>query len=227
MAELADAADSKSVVRKDLWVQLPPSVPGKLGTVAISRNLTHLASLLDSVRTSAAAHSGRVIDRETWRRLLGDRLACKSEPERLHARTLTIVVTSSVWAQELSFLAPEIVERLRNAGIEVDTLRWKVGSPKSVSRPASEKARVVPVHQLPTELDRALDAVDDAELRKAIHTAAAHVLGRQEHARHRASSEARPNARVLQSAEPKTSLPGRDETGTRAESPRTRAKRRG
>ena len=226
MAELADAADSKSVVRKDLWVQLPPSVPGKLGTVAISRNLTHLASLLDSVRTSAAAHSGRVIDRETWRRLLGDRLACKSEPERLHARTLTIVVTSSVWAQELSFLAPEILERLRNAGIEVDTLRWKVGSPKSVSRPASEKARVVPVHQLPTELNQALDAVDDAELRKAIHTAAAHVLGRQEYARRRAI-EALPNAQVLQSAEPRTSLPGRVETGTRAESLRTRAKRRG
>lgn len=34
MAELADAADSKSAVREDVWVRLPPSAPYdfKIGT---------------------------------------------------------------------------------------------------------------------------------------------------------------------------------------------------
>ncbi len=226
VAELADAADSKSVVRKDLWVRFPPSAQAKLGHVTKSRNLTPIGSLMDAVHSGASTKSGRGIDRETWRRLLGNRLASKSEPERLQGGVLTIVVASSVWAQELSLLGPEILERVRSAGIAVDTLRWRVGRPQSASRPAPSKPRVVPVRQLPAELNEALRRIGDIELRAAISTAAAHVLGRQELIRNRAASAAQPGARGPRSVEPKISPQARGERGTRAELPRTHAKRR-
>lgn len=191
-----------------------------------SRNLTPIGSLLDSVHSNASAQSGRVIDRETWRRLLGNRLANKSEPERLQGGVLTILVASSVWAQELSLLGPEILERLVGAGIDVTSLRWKVGRPQSVSRTTLSRPRIVPVRQLPAELSEALRTVADAELREAISTAAAHVLGRQELARRRAANAGQPSARGPRFAEPRTSQRARDEQGMRAESPRTHAKRR-
>src|ERR1039457_491798 len=89
------------------------------------RNLTPLAALLPSARTGASAQSGSVIDRESWRQILGDRIAQRSKPEFIQGNTLTVTVVSSVWAQELSLLGPEILQRLRRAGFSIDELRWR------------------------------------------------------------------------------------------------------
>jgi len=173
----------------------------------------------------AAEQSGRGIDRETWRQLLGDRVAQRSEPERLQGKTLTVVVASSVWAQELSLLAPEIIERLQKAQFEVETLRWRVGTPKFAASPVAAVPRVLPLKQLPNDLSMALKNVADLELRAAISEAAAHVLGRQETARRRATNEAPPDVRAPQCAEPKTSRQDPNEPGRHAAWQRTRAKR--
>src|SRR4029453_11781903 len=61
---------------------------------------THVGALLG---TGPLASSG-LVDRERWRRIVGDRVAARTRPGRLRDGTLTIHVASAVWAQELSLL---------------------------------------------------------------------------------------------------------------------------
>jgi len=192
-----------------------------------THDLTPLATLLESVRAGAKGQARCGIDRESWRQALGDRLARSSEPEAMHGKTLTVVVASSVWAQELSLLAPEILKRLQEAGFSISELRWRVGQPKPALVPRSKPDRFQPLRSLPNELQRALATVRDAELRTAISEAAAHIMGREQRVARRDSVSARPlNARAPRSAEPKTSQRAQDGRDPHVVSRRIRAKRR-
>jgi len=95
----------------------------------------------------------------------------------------------------MSLLGPEIVRRLQQAGFSISELRWRVGQ---IQGPVPRKAKssiLLPLRQLPSELARALSAVQDSELRDAISEAAAHVMALQENAlRKRAANVARPIA---------------------------------
>lgn len=46
-----------------------------------------------------------------WREIAGERLAQHTEPVRLHGGVLVIRATSSAWAAQIPFLAPEIMTR--------------------------------------------------------------------------------------------------------------------
>ena len=190
------------------------------------RSLTRLATLLEPVRAGAQTRGSGSIDRESWRRALGERLALKSEPETVHGKVLTVLVASSVWAQELSLLAPEIINRLRQAGFPIGELRWRVGKLKSTARMGSKLLKIIPLTSLPSNLEQALCQVADSELRNAIFQAAAHVMARQQQVlRYRALSAKRPNARAPRSAGLKISPPAPDAQDPHAVLPRTRAKR--
>lgn len=187
------------------------------------RPLVRLGSLLEETRTKAALNSGQLIDRETWRRILGDRIAQHSVPQSCRGKTLTVAVGSSVWAQELSLLMPDIIRRLQGAGFGVSDLRWQV-QPLPTNKPATVRAtRHLPLAQLPNEVELALGKVKDLELRHAIQEAAAHVIARQQR-----TANARPrDAQALQSAEPRTSPPDPNGTERRAGWQRTRARQSG
>jgi len=132
-----------------------------------------LGSLLASSREAAARYAGTAIDREQWRRIVGERIALRTEPGAKRGRELTVNVASSSWAQELSLLVNEIVARIRAAGFGVDTVRFRV---KEVSAPPRESAARKPPHRkapLPSALDAQLANIEDAELREAIGEAAA------------------------------------------------------
>ncbi len=190
------------------------------------RGLTHLAALLEPVRTGAQTRGNCNIDRESWRRALGERLALKSEPETVHGKVLTVLVASSVWAQELSLLAPEIIKRLQQAGFSIGELRWRVGKLKSAARLEPKPPHVIPLKSLPNDLEQALRRVPDSDLRDAISQAAAHVIARQQQALlYRALIAKRPNARAPRFAEPRTSPRAPDAQDPHAVLPRTRAKR--
>ncbi len=192
------------------------------------RNLMPLASLLASARAGVAAQSGCCIDRESWRRTLGDRIAQRSEPETVHGTTLTVLVASSVWAQELSLLAPEIIQHLQHAGFPIRELRWRVGQLTASASPRARAVKVVPLKQLPTELEHALSVVKDAELRDAIFQAAAHMLARQQQSLRssavNAATARRPNAQAPRCAEPRISQLGLSAPDLHARSQRIRAK---
>lgn len=156
----------------------------KLGGMKLARpkrqELMPLAALLAKVRAEAAAKSGCPIDRESWRKLVGGRIAHRSAPDRLQGGTLTVRVATSVWAQELSLLASDLLLRLRQAGYAVDTLRWRVASTEPLRSTRVVQSPVVPLCELPAELERALSRVEDAELKAAIEQAAAYMMARQQ-----------------------------------------------
>jgi hypothetical protein len=182
--------------------------------------LVPIATLLEATRAKAAGNSGQMIDRESWRRILGDRIAQHSMPHTYRGRVLTVVVASSVWAQELSLLMPDIIRRLQAAGYGVSELRWQVQPLKQPLPAKAKRIRVTPLSRLPDELELVIGRVADDELRSAIKQAAAHVMGRQSG---RASAALR-GVRALQSVEPRTSPQDPAGAELRAGSPRTRAK---
>ena len=149
-----------------------------------------LGSLLTSSREAAARFAGTAIDREQWRRIVGERIAARTEPGAKRGRELTVNVASASWAQELALLVNEIVARIRAAGFGVDTVRFRV---KEIAPPTRDPAAPRPTYRkatLPATLSQQLDGIEDSELRDAIGEAAALWLALDE-----APSKARPSAR--------------------------------
>lgn len=109
-----------------------------------------------------------------WRDAVGLRIAERARPVALERGVLTLRVATSVWANELSLLAPTILERLRAQRVPVTELRFRVGPVEAPPRPPERRTtRAVPTPApLPIDLARALSGVDDDELRTAIADAA-------------------------------------------------------
>jgi hypothetical protein len=163
-----------------------------------------------------------------WRDAVGQRIAERACPVWMKGGMLVLRVPSAVWAHELSLLSEEVCARLRQFGIEVRTLRFRVGPIPSVERPPERRvARSVPAERtIPPELTRALAGVDDEVLRSAIGRAAAANLAWQSIARPAPEhdiSEARRAARAPRSAGEGTSPPDRGSPVLREGAPRRRA----
>ena len=124
------------------------------------------------------------IDRDRWRSLLGERIGERTRPGVVRNGCLTVYVASAVWAQELTFLSPVIIERLANDGLRVNEIRYRVGDVGEplVKRPVVAKREAPPKAELPKTLTERLARVDDPALRAAIAEAAAYALGRAESA---------------------------------------------
>ena len=157
-----------------------------------------LGSLLATSRETAARLAGTAIDREQWRRVVGERIAARTEPGPKRGRELTVFVASASWAQELSLLVNEIVTRLKAVHVHVDTVRFRV---REIAPPLRDPAAPKPAARkavLPAKLSAHLGEIEDHELRDAIAEAAALWLAREE-------APAAP--RVGPSARPPTSAP--------------------
>src|SRR5450432_852014 len=112
-----------------------------------------LGSLLATSRETAARLAGTAIDREQWRRVVGERIAARTEPGPKRGRELTVYVASASWAQELSLLVNEIVVRLKAVNVHVDSVRFRVreiapalrdpAAPKPTARKAPLPAKLV------------------------------------------------------------------------------------
>lgn len=67
---------------------------------------------------------------EEWARIVGDRIAKETRAERVRGGILFVSTSSPVWAQELEFMKPEILRKIRDElgkGVVVD-IRFKTGS---------------------------------------------------------------------------------------------------
>ncbi|HEY3498950.1 MAG TPA: DUF721 domain-containing protein [Polyangiaceae bacterium] len=143
-----------------------------------SRSPSPLGVLLDETRDLSARAGGVVIDRETWRRAVGERIAQRTEPGRLRGGVLTLHVASAAWAQELSFFVPDLLARIAALGVKVTSIRFRVRP--NIAHPGARAAaqREAPRAPLPPELEARLAAVSDPALRAAIAEAATLGLGR-------------------------------------------------
>ncbi len=141
-----------------------------------------LGKLLASSRDAAARQAGTAIDREQWRRIVGERIAERTEPGAKRGRELMVYVASASWAQELSLLVTEIVVRLRAAGIAVDTVRFGVREIRARTRDAAAVRPLARKATLPRALSEQLAGIQDLELRDAIAETAALWLALDENA---------------------------------------------
>lgn len=125
---------------------------------------------------------GAPLPPRAWHDAVGDRIARRARPMRLERKVLTVRAATSVWAQELTFLAPAIVKRLNALGFEVESLRFLVGPIESIDRPLRPPTvKTVPaVRPLSRELDSELRHVTDAKLRETIARAASANLAWQD-----------------------------------------------
>lgn len=151
-----------------------------------------------------------------WWRAVGPRVAERARPTRLRRGELLVCVASPTWGQELSFLAPTIVQRLQKQGFPVEKLRFFVGQvepPLRRPEPAPPKW-VPPPAKLPPPLVQTLSLVEDEGLKEAIARAAAASLAWQK------LNAPRPGAPILRFAAPGTARPDRTPTPAPARPPR-------
>ena len=85
-----------------------------------------LGSALERVAGSDEARAYR-----GWARAAGGDVVAVTRPRRLARGVLTVECESSIWAQELTYLTPVILERLRSddADTPVKELRFVTGRP--------------------------------------------------------------------------------------------------
>jgi hypothetical protein len=156
-----------------------------------------VGELLDGARVVSAERGKVAIDRDTWRRLLGDRVARRTEPGALVGGVLTIYVASAPWAQELSLLTNELMERLKPLSLRITSVRFRVRQQIHSQSAAAAKRRSAARATLPPELRERVDSVEDPELRRVIADAAELWLGR---AAKQAALSAKSDARAPRSA---------------------------
>lgn len=146
-----------------------------------------------------------------WRAAVGPRIADRARPIALERGVLVIKATTSVWANELSMLAPKILEKLAESlpNLAVKSLRFRVG-PLDVVEGIQEKRtyrQVPPPAALSTEMERSLENVEDDELRMLIASAASRNLAWQQ----KPPSATPPISRAPRDAGRGTAPPGRSE----------------
>ena len=140
-----------------------------------------LRAILDRAGENRFARTRDAIAPLLWRDAVGARIAERAVPITLEDGVLLLRVPSSVWANELSLLADEVRARLKERGVSVRELRFRVGAVPPVERPPERRiARAVPtIREVPAELAQILAGVDDADLRAVIESAAAANLAWQ------------------------------------------------
>ncbi len=118
------------------------------------------------------------LSRGAWSRIVGPRIAERSEPVALESGVLVVRVASHAWASELGFVAEDIVARLRATKFAVKTLQFRVGAVDPPRRPPERTtSRRVPAPlPIPDEIKASLAKVEDEELRRAIEDSCSRQL---------------------------------------------------
>ena len=132
--------------------------------------------------TGSESREGAPLPPRAWHDAVGDRIARRTRPLRIDRKVLTVRAATSVWAQELTFVAPSILARLNALGFDIEALRFRVGPVEVLDEPIRPRAvKSVPsARPLPRDLARQIARVGDVKLRDAIASAAASNLAWQE-----------------------------------------------
>ena len=92
-----------------------------------------LSTVIGPVLRKAPRRDG-IVDEITWRRAVGVQVATRTRPIKLEAGVLLVQVASSAWAQELSLLEGTLRTRLADLGVDVRSVRFRVGAVKQPQR---------------------------------------------------------------------------------------------
>lgn len=184
-----------------------------------------LEELLDRVGEHRFARKQLPIPLARWRAAVGPRIADRARPVAIERGLLIVKVVTSVWANELAMLAPQILEKLAkpsNLGpaLDIKGLRFRVG-PLEVTEGIQQRRnyRQVPAPAvLAPELEQSLERIEDDDLRKLIERAARSNLAWQTAPKKTAVSAAPRGARAPRGAGEGTSPQDRSAEGSDAAS---------
>lgn len=194
----------------------PQPRSGQSGKKPQGRGLgpTPLSALLGKSQRDAARRSGAGVTTDQWLDAVGPRIAARTRPGKLKARTLTVYVASPAWANELTFLSRDISGRLAACGVAVSNLVFRVGEIRASARatPTTRRMPQAPLSKLPASLLRRLEKIADPDLRRAVAEAAAWSLA----APRREAVRTKPGAPGPQSAAPRSARSGRNAAALRA-----------
>lgn len=154
----------------------PRTTPARPGAARPRQGPVALGALLSSTRLTAAKRARLGIDPALWRQVVGRKIDEHTQVGQLQRGVLEVRVASPVWAQELSFHAAMIVKRLTEAGVRVQSLRFRVAGPLEQTSPRKPARQLRPPVPLPPDIAERLSEVDDEELRTAIAEAVSHWL---------------------------------------------------
>jgi len=188
---------------------------------------TALGDVLDGTRRTTLQRSRAAVDRDTWRRAVGRRIAERTDVGQLKQGELTVYVASAAWAQELSLLTREIAERLLAHGVQVEKVRFrvKVQQQADKEKPARPLAKPAPQKPLPAELRAHLERVPDDELRGAIAGAAELALSRLAGREPKPPTSTPQGARTPRVAAARSAPTDQNSAASRASPPRKREDR--
>jgi len=74
-----------------------------------------VALALDAVTAGLRPATRLAQVQDVWSRTVGEAIAAEAQPVREREGTVTVACRSSVWAQELDLMGPDLVERLNRA----------------------------------------------------------------------------------------------------------------
>src|SRR5579883_2039602 len=161
-----------------------------------------LDGVLDRAGEDRFARARPPVSERVWRDAVGLRIADRARPVVLDRGVLTVRVATSVWANELSMLAPTILARLCERGVLVQELRFRVGPIEPPARPPERRSsQAVPAPApLPKDIAQQLARIADPELREAVALAASANLAWRAHIDPPPSTEAPRAARAPRSS---------------------------
>ena len=81
-----------------------------------------LAEILEGLETGAAGTINTCRLLELWKKVVDERVGRQTEAVKIRTRVLYVSASSPAWAQELSFLKPEMVRKF-NAEAGKDAIR--------------------------------------------------------------------------------------------------------
>jgi hypothetical protein len=188
---------------------------------------TALGDVLDGTRRATLQRSRAAVDRDTWRRAVGRRIAERTDVGQLKQGELTVYVASAAWAQELSLLTREIAERLLAHGVRIEKVRFRIKVQQAAEmKPVRPLAKPPAQKPLPAELRAHLERVPDDELRGAIAGAAELALSRLAGREQKATATSAPQAaRSPRVAAARTAPTDQSSAASRASQPRKREDR--
>lgn len=180
--------------------------------------------MLERAGESRFAKKKPPIPAAEWRAVVGPRIADRARPIAIERGVLVVRVTTSVWANELQMLAPELLRRLVERGFAIAELRFRVGPLDFEERPPERRAyRKIPgPAPLAPELERSIQEIEDTELRDAISAAARANLAWQTQIAPSATGAKR-GARAPRGAGTRSAPQARSEGGSAEASRRTNA----
>lgn len=88
-----------------------------------------------------------------WVEIVGDQIATHTRPEQIRSRRLSVLVDHSVWMQQLSFLKPDLLRRIRVhlGGEDVQDLVFRIGDLSRVPlTPPRPEPGIAPVGSQPS-----------------------------------------------------------------------------